>query len=228
MNKKLYLDSSSITNNTFKLDEPIIGKWKLLSFTATNNLYNVNDTNNKIYLNESGIDYIIILNDGYFDISDLKDEITSEMNSIISGTISITNDTNTNKFSFTNTLNFYFTFGTNTENSARILLGINESDNDNDTIQVSDVPIDINTCKNIFIDISDNLNKLIVGTSYFNASLVINGLGTFGEILRYIDKDNFDQYINVKNTKEIKITIHDKNNNDIELNSDYSIIFEKC
>ena len=49
---KLYLHSSKASNNIFTLDQTINGSWKLLHFSATNNLFNVNDTNNKIYFND--------------------------------------------------------------------------------------------------------------------------------------------------------------------------------
>ena len=57
---------------------------------------------------------------------------------------------------------------------------------------------------------------------------MINGNGGFGEIMRYIDNDNFHQYINLKNTKQLNITIHDKNENIINLNSEYCLILKKC
>ena len=86
----------------------------------------------------------------------------------------------------------------------------------------------MNSCKNVFIYITEDDHKNIEGISFFNSSLVINGLGNFGEIFRYIDDDNFNQYIKFsKNTKKISISFHDGNNNNVELNSGYQLILKK-
>ena len=51
-NQKLILHSENSTNNVFTLDHPISGTWKFLCFNMTNNIFNVTDYNNKIYLTE--------------------------------------------------------------------------------------------------------------------------------------------------------------------------------
>ena len=226
--KLLYLNSKNSSNNVFKLDNPIKGEFKLVSFCFTNNIFNVNDTNNKIYMNETGNDLIATLTNGYYDLTDFKTNAQTAMNSQLGGTLTIINDSNTNKFTFTNTNNFYFTFGTNTSNSARKLLGFNAIDGTNNTSQSSDYPIDLNTYKNIFVDISQNNDKNIDGINFFNTSLIINGIGNFSENVRYIPNDNFDQCIKLSQwSKQIEIKIHDANNNDINLNSEYELILKK-
>ena len=224
---RLYLDSDKAINNKFTLDKTISGRWKLTSFTFTNNIFNVNDTNNKIYFNENGIDKVATLTNGFNASNQLKTNISTAMNDQAVGTVTVTYDDATGKYSFSNTLNFYFTFSSNTLNSARKLLGMNESDGTNSTSQTSENPIDLNTYKNIFININENDDRCIVGTNYFNSSLIINGVGTFGELVKYIYKDYTEQYVKFKNTKHIEIKIHDNNENDINLNSNYSIIFEQ-
>ena len=223
----LYLYSSNARDNTYYLNEAIKGKYKLLSFCFTNNIFNVNDTNNKIPFNENGVDLVATLTNGYNDINDLKDNISSALNNVASGTLSVAVDTKTNKFTIANGLAFYFTFGTNTSNSSRILLGFNESDGSNSIGQTSDNPSDLNTYKNVFIDIADNNKKEVFGVNYFNSSLIVNGLGGFGEIFRYVDSDNFNQIIDFKNTKSFEIKFHDDSNNTIDLNSEYCIILKK-
>ena len=226
----LYLDSINSRNNIHYLDEPINGKYKLISFCFTNNIFNINDTNNKIYFNENGNNLIATLTNGYYDLNDLKTNISDNMNNVMSGALTITLDSNTNKFTFSvgtgNTL--YFSFGTNTTNSAKKLLGFNEVDGISSNTQISDNSIDLNTIKNMFINILENNKKNIYGNKYFNTSIVINSIGGFGEMIRYNNNNNnFIQIIEIKNKKELKITFHDKNNNIINLNSDYELIFEK-
>ena len=225
--KLLYLHSDKSTNNKFTLDKRISGIYKLVSFVSTNNIYNINQFNNKIYWNENGTDRTTTLTEGYYNSSDFTTHLSTQLNSDASGTITVTFNNNTRKFTITDTVNFHFTFGTNTSNNGRKLLGFNASDGTAATSQVSTNSIDLNTCKNIFITISQDDERKIEGIDFFNASLVINGTADFGETLRYIDDDNFHQQVKFKKTKTLELQIHDSNNNNIDLNSEYQIILQK-
>lgn len=225
---KLYLNSINAKNNVHTLDNRISGKYKLLSFSCTNNLFNINENNNMVHLNENGVNKGFSIQPGYYDITDLKSTLSTQLNIVCSGTMTVTLDQTTNKLTFSNdTHNFYFKFGTNTDNSARYLLGMNAVDGTDASSQTSDFPVDLNTYKNFFIDINEDNNKDVIGVNYFQTSLYINGLGAFGETLTHLSVDNFDQYVLFNNTKQFQIRIHDLNENVINLNSDYSIILEK-
>lgn len=222
---KLFLVGSN-NNAKISLDNPIEGLWKLLSFCFTNNIFNVNDNNNKIYINENGTDFTITLTNGYYDSNDLKTEISTQLNASLSGTVAVSLDS-VNKFTITDTESFKFTFGSNTTGSARKLLGMNAEDDSSATSHTSDTPIDLNTHKHIFITITEDSDRDVVGTSHFSTSFIVNGEGTYGEIIRYNNRDNFDQFVKFRYTKSLKIRIHDLDNNDIDLNSDYTIILQK-
>ena len=229
MNDKiLLLHSDKSNDNNFTLDNSIEGVYRLISFVATNNIYNVNDNNNKIYVNENGTNYTITLTNGYYDSTDFQTNISTAMNGVLTGTIGVSYDDNTRKYTITNTLPMYFTFGSNTTNSARKLLGFNANDPlIFSTTQTSDNPIDLNVCKNIFITISEDDNRNIEGIDFFNCSLIVNGISDFGGIMRYVDVDNFSQIVKFKNTKNLNVSFHDANNNSINLNSEYQIILRK-
>ena len=224
--KILYINSDDLENNKYVLDNAIEGRYKLVSFIFTNNIFNINDTNNKIYFNENGNNKEAQLTNGYYDISTIKDNIVDSMNNVADGSITGAIDTNTNKITITNTLNFYFTFGTNTNNSARKILGYENSDGTNATSQTSSNPIDLNTLKHIWINIDENKEKNVIGTNYFASTFFINGLGDFGEVVRYINNDNFNQYITLNREKSLEIKIHDDDYNTINLNSNYVMILK--
>lgn len=225
----LFLDSNKINNNRYTLDNRISGVYKLLSFVSTNNIYNVNDTNNKIYFRVGPFDLIATLTNGFNDINDLKQNIEDAINNsaLLYGTWSVSVDTKTNKFTITSTASYSFTFGTNTNNSSRKLLGFNEEDTSSGTTQISSNPADLNYCKNIFITFLEDDNRNIKGIDFFNASFLINGTGSFGEILRYIDENNFQQYIRLKQVKNLNIRFYDENINPINLNSEYQLVLKK-
>ena len=224
---KLYLNSSKATNNVFKLDKPISGTWKLLSFQMTNNLFNVDDTNNTLYINENGIDRVITLTNGFYDINSLQTELTTAINNIASGTFTITSNSNTRQYTFVSTSNFGFTFGSNTNSSARKLIGMNETDDSQALTHTSDIPIDLNKHKNLFIRISEDENTDVFSLSFFDTSLAINGTGSFGDMYRFDSDDNYNQYVRFRDTKKLEFKFHDIDNNVLDLNSDYVILFEK-
>ena len=225
----LLIDSNDLnTNNQLTFDSKIQGKYELESFAYTNNIYNIDNNNNKVYINENSTDLTATLTNGYYDSNDFKTHLQTQMNAVCSGTISITLDDNTGKLTISNdTHNFYFTFATNTTSSARKLMGFNESNGTNASSQTSDNPIDVNTHKCFFINIEENNDKNIDAPSYFNTSLMIQASGSFGETSRYIKNDNFKQYVKFRNEKKIKFKIHDKNNNTLNLNSQWLMLLRQ-
>ena len=226
-NQKLILHSENSTNNVFTLDHPISGTWKFLCFNMTNNIFNVTDYNNKIYLTEGASNLECTLTNGFYDINDLKSELTTQLNNVATGTFTVTVDSNSRKYTFTSTSNFGFTFGTNTTNSARKLIGMNETDDSQSLSHVSDNAIDLNKFKNIFINILQDNNNDIFSNEYFSSSLIICGTGSFGDLYSYVSDDNFHQYVRFRHTKKLEFKFHDINNNNVDLNSDYTILLEK-
>lgn len=226
-NKYLFLDSEKANNNIFSLDNRITGHYRLVSFSYTNNIFNITDNNNKVYWNDNGTNRVAILTNGYYDSNDFTSHLSTTLNDDASGTVSVALDTNTRKITVTSTLNFYFTFGSNTDNSARKLLGFSEADGSNATTQTSTTPIDLNTCKSVFIKFEQDDNRSIEGIDFFETSLMLSGNADFGEAFRYIDIDNFCQYVKFRDIKKIKVSFHDTSNNSINLNSEYQIILKK-
>ena len=225
--KLLFLHSDKASNNVFTLDKRIEGEYRFVSFVATNNIYNVTDKNNKIYWNENGTDLTTTLTNGYYDTIDLTTHLSTMLNGSATGIVSVSFNENTRKFTVTDTLNFYFTFQSNTNNSARKLLGFTATDGTNALSQTSDTVVDINSYKNVFITIKQDNHKNIEGVDFFNGSLMVNSTAVFGDTLRYIEQDNFCQYIKLRNTKQLEISFHDANNNNIDLNSEYQVILLK-
>ena len=225
----LLIDSNDLnSDNQLTFDNKIQGDYQLETFVFTNNLYNVDDTNNKVYINENSNNLTATLTNGFYDSNDFRTQLQTQMNAVCSGTISITLDDNTGKLAISNdTHNFYFTFATNTTNSARKLMGFNQSDGTNASSQTSDIAMDLNTHKCFFVNIEENNNKNIDSPSYFNTSLLIQATGSFGETARHIKNDNFNQYVKFRNEKKIKFKIHDKSNNTLDLQSEWFMVLRQ-
>ena len=225
----LLIDSNDLnTNNELTVDSKISGNYELETFVFTNNIYNVDGTNNKVYINENSSNLTATLTNGFYDSNDFRTHLQTQMNAVCSGTITVVIDDNTGKLTISNdTHNFYFTFATNTSNSARKLLGFNQSDGTNASSQTSDIAIDLNTHKCFFINIEQNNNKNIDSPNYFNTSFLIQATGSFSETSRYIKNDNFKQCVKFRNEKKIKFKIHDKNNNTLNLNSEWCMVLSQ-
>ena len=56
---------------------------------------------------------------------------------------------------------------------------------------------------------------------------MITASGGFGEVSRYINVDNFNQYVKFKGNKKITFRIHDEDNNVVNLNSDWIMVLSK-
>jgi hypothetical protein len=225
--KYLFFKSTDITNGYITTYDPLEGNYQLISLSLTNNIFNINSTNNKIYINENSVDLISTLTEGYYTISNFLTHLSTQLNASCSGTITITLNENTNKITITNsTYNFYLTFGTNTTNSARILLGFNATDGTNAISQTSNNPIDLNTNKYIFMKIEQSHNRvgvLFPSNDYFNTSLFLDKFNdtNFGEVYYYnkYNNNHQNQTLHFKNpTKRISISFHDIDNNTINLN----------
>ena len=108
------------------------------------------------------------------------------------------------------------------------MLGFNESDGVASTSQTSDICIDLNTYKQIFINIAENNDKNIQGSGYFDTTFAIENLQNFGEIMNYNKQYGYEQYVKFHNNKTLDIIFHDIDKNIININSDYIIILQKC
>ena len=226
-NNVLLIDSNKLSNNKLAFDSPVeAGRYKLLSFCLTNNIFNISDNNNKVYFTENSVPLTSTLTNGYYNPSDFRSHLQTKLDATASGTITCSLDDKTNKLTISNdTHNFNFTFATNTTNSARKLLGFNATDGTGASSQTSDNPIDLNSNKCFFVDITENDDKNINGTDYFNTSLMIQTSGDFGETSRYIANDYFAQYIKIRKNKNLNFSFTDINNNAIDLNSEWVMTF---
>ena len=214
---------SNINNGKFKFDYPIKGDYKFIGFTVNNSLYNVNQYNNIIYYDLSGVPTTATLTLGNYSYSQLATEIGTQTG------FTVTFNVNTGKFTFTNGVVFKFTFGTNTTNSANILLGMNKVDGSDALSHTSDNMADIYPYKEFYITIDEDNNKHITGNNHFNVSLLIQDRNTtFGSILHDTNLENYNQVIKIQNTKQITYRIVDRDGNLIDFNgNNWTLYLEK-
>ena len=221
------INSRNIVGNILSLDEELKGVYKLTTFYGTNAFYNVTSSNNKIYYNVDGTDASATLTEGAYTSTTLASEIAENLGVNIIGineTFLVTYGTETGKYQITteddNAL-FYFTFGTNTTNSARKLLGFNEEDGTAGSSVESDNVISLSPHPVIYMNIKEDYNKKIRGQNHFSASLMLwDTSSLFGEAFRMNLHDNAynSQFVKFNGNKQLQISFYNDNYKEVSFN----------
>lgn len=217
--------SKNKIGNIIQLDEQINGDYKLELFTFTNNLYNVNNFNNTLYIFINSQNYVINIPVGYYTYSSIIPILQNSLFSATGNTFNITFDYNTHKFTFSTSTNFQFTFLTNSDNSIGEFLGF-DVDTTLDTSTTSNKPVDFNPTKIIFAQIHQDENKISL-TNILQASFYFHSDVSFGNVLKY--PTNYTDYaptLHFSNINKISIDFYDVNNN--KINIDNWILFLKA
>ena len=223
--KILHFKSSDIskgtTNNGLLNCDRQIDKnvnYELIEFVMSNSLYNVNNINNQIYFDETSVLKTATIVNGFYYPTDFGTAIKTAMDLAGANTYTPVFDSITGKFTITSTGNYGFSNLTNTDNSARILMGFDAIDQVEGVTQTSDNVIDLNPYKTILIKFQDDLNKHVESSKINTASLIISTDAEFLGVIRYKRNKNYSQYIKLSSGKQISFKFIDKDNNLIPLN----------
>lgn len=226
MNQYVVLNSSNLVGDQLKIDETLNGKYELVLFSVTNSLYNVNESNNKIYLTYiSGppAAYEITLTNGNYTGPELIVHLSSLLTSTIVGSVWDNSfDSITGKFTFTQTAGgpdaFFFTFGDNTSNSARKLLGFEEQNSSSSSTVISTNVIDLSPLSLFFCRIDEGSNS-VTGLNHFNSTFFLyDKTSEFGSTLRYVPTEGVRQLVKFNNERSITVKFYDFNYNEINFN----------
>lgn len=225
------ISSENKLGNLITLDESLSGIYKLILFTTTNNLYNITDNNNKIYVKINLVLKTATLTNGSYDSTDLKSHMETILTALeASTTFTITLDSNTNKYTFTSIGNHHsFEFADNTTNSARKLLGFDEENTLGASfITTSTNGIQLSPNKIIYMRLREEDNQLVQGQNHFLASFFLYDNSSFGDVFRYENDKNYIQSVKFNRNKNLTSRFYDENWNDIDLNgSDWTLILQR-
>jgi hypothetical protein len=221
----LYLNSDHITSGTTskgilkygnQIDNNI--HYELDEFIMNNNLYNVNDNNNKVYFDEGGGNLTATLTNGFYYPTDFATELKTQLDSAGGDTYTVTYSSITGKLTIGSTGTFGFQFASNTSNTARYLLGLEKVDQPIASSQLSGV-LDLAPHKALFIKFDDDSNKHIKGSDYFVATFVISNEKSFGDVVRYKKNNNYSQYIKFSSSGSLHFRFINDKNQDVNLNN---------
>lgn len=173
------------------------GTYELLSYQMANQIYNVDTTNQNIWFDEGGADLTAVIPAGNYTAATLATAMKIVMDIPSASTFTITHSADTGKYTFTRAAGtFRFKYLTNTTDVATIITGFSALDGVLAIAQVSDNPIDLDTHKNILIDITQDASQNITLLSGFEASFTVPIQdSSFGSSLNYEKAEAYAQNV---------------------------------
>lgn len=213
---------SDASNCSIQLKQAIQGRYQIMSVVMTNNIYTIDNSNNKIYFYENNTSKIATITNGYYSDADITGNIKTAMNTASSGynSFTVNLNTNTKKLTISASNPFKFEFSKSNNDDAADLIGFYRY-NDSDQLTSHTMPYvrDLSGCKavllqlsncvnNEFLTVSDRFNNHIIGNVYIPLNV------NYGEI-KYMDTFEFPTIINLSSTDRIHIKIIDVQNGNI-------------
>lgn len=206
----------------------------MVDFTMTDNLYNVSENNNKVYVKVNNTtEHIVTLTNGFYSPSQLATEVKSQLDTIPSHTFTVTYASKTGKFTvaISGSNTFSFTYGSNTANSSRKLLGFKEENTSDAAQHTSPNVADLNPYKVIYGSFEEDSFKHLAGgyQNGFVASFGITGESTFGGVIRYVTPESARQMLKFsKSPAMLSYRFIDVNDRTVDFNgSDWIMTLEQ-
>ncbi len=153
--------------------------------------------------------------------TELQTQLATSGNWVVNPVVSI--DLKTLRYTIDETgggTNFQMMFGTNTTDSARILLGFSEADTSAATSAVSDQASDTSPIKYVFMTIKQSNSDLFESKNYFTSTFSIyDSQSSFGENLRYVRKfGELKQVLDCRNIRNFKYKFIDESCDEVAVN----------
>ena len=226
--------SGSSSEGDLKLHKALAGEYVVESFVMTDRLYNVSNSNNKVYVNSyngaTASNHTLTLTNGYYSETQLRDELSMKLNQISGNTYTVTYDNKTSKYTITETSGdtFKFTFKDNTANSARKLLGFSETNTTYNSTHTSDLAVDLCPQKIIYCNIEEVGRKHIETTVHTHTDLYFTTNSSYGGVIRYTCEECVQNIHFLKTPKRIHYRFHTLEGENIDFNGiEWVIVLHK-
>ena len=204
------------------------GLYKLHHSLFINSFYNINDTNNKIYFQESGGPVITAtLQNGYYNNSTIVTNIHTQMEAVGSHNYTITLSSTTNKLTFVpNTGTVKFLFYTYNQNTAKNILGFIGNSDDLSSV-TGDLPINLTDTLSYNIRLEGNgIQNYIQDSSSNFYSFSVPILSNSLELFHYEGINN--QYVKFENgLSDIRVKILNEDGDSMLIYNDYYFVLQK-
>lgn len=191
------------------------GLYSLFEAYIPNTFYNINSTNNQVYFND-GVDRIALLSPGsYQSFPDLITELQLQMNAVSTNTYTVEYQNLTKFLKITGTGNFYFTWKTNTTNSARVILGFSPLDGTASLVQTGDLIANLSIITSFNITVNGVGNIYLGNNTSTTFSIPIDVIS--GAIVHYKANNNKQLMTFDRIVTSFTVSIRDDNGNILDL-----------
>lgn len=179
-------EAHSTSTADFCVNLPFVvkGNWVLRQGIFPNSFYNVDSRNDKVYFVDSAAaPQAVSLEHGYYTTGTLAAALKTAMDTA-AGTYTVTHSTVTGKLTVSvDAGTFYFTWGTNSENSAASLLGFSQVDGAGAASHVGERPIQLATLLSFNVSLNGE-DSVLVGSDS-TATFVVPVSGEVGSVTVY-------------------------------------------
>lgn len=227
-NKSLYSNSNEFV---YTCQRSYISpkKISLKAAIIPNSQYIINNNNNILSITYSSTTYSITIPIGSYNSNSLQSALQTSLNnaSIPSTTFTVTNNTLTSTYTITSTNSVTYNFSNNASLSK--ILGF--TGNQTGTSITSNNCYQVNSTKYYKINISNIQSNYDTNMNITFNFILFNNVNSNEYLYVYNDLTNLDNINQVDITTQVNISnlhikVYDENNNLIQLNSDYVLIFE--
>lgn len=201
----LLIDSKDRTNNgtsqnfTVTLAENVQGTYEFVSFSMTNNLYNVvTNENDQVHVNHS-VDgnNTVTLTEGHYTTATLIVELETQLETISGVTYTVTFDSTNGKITVVpSSGNFGYRFSSVTTRTSRFILGKDAVDDTPVSSLEHDNPVDLRLHDNLAIKIAQDNNQHVTLPNGQEASVLVPiDEIPFGDTIHYKRNQGYSQFL---------------------------------
>lgn len=205
--------------------------YEMLSYHSVNQVYTVEaGVNDKVYFDEGAGLLTATLSPGSYTETSLLVELIAKMDALSGNSYATSSFSSvTGKYTFTlGAGTFQFLFTSNTSDSARRLLGMNEFDDVLAASHVSDNVVDLKLHSNIFITIPQEGSKNVTLLDGSEFTLMIPLNTAFGQDIHHRKQEHYQQLmIFTSNISNIDIELYTQDGVPLKNTPDYTLILRK-
>ena len=198
------------------------GLYRVVSVLIPNSVYSVRTgINDKVYFTYGAAARTATIPPGDYTGTTIASNLASVMNAEIDGSdpFSVVYSAVTGKLTVSSSgSNFGFAFGTNTAASARKVIGFNAANQTEAASKVSDNKIDVSGINLIFLRVGKGSStiKSLTGASVHGS--IYLPLAVSSGYFSLLTSNDIPQVVRFEREKNIKISLHDEDNNTADLN----------
>lgn len=194
---------------------------QLIYAQIPNSIYNVNQYNDTLLINEGAGDIVIPISNGHYNITQYLSELQNQLNALGTLTYTVMGNLITNKITISSSGNFDLLFNNNQSNESYKLLGFDKADYTGTNSYITPNVFNMNYITHITVKMSAEIPDRIYGSNDSVSSFIIPIDVVFGETIQFREKDYYNTlnyYTTPTNLSHVTIGLYDQHGRPLILN----------